>query len=120
VHIQRGNAASLANARRWATWTSAPAITALVPMRRRPARGSTGVVRAAGPGDLESIAAELERFSGRSTFARPWPVTELGHWLRGSPFDDPVNHVVVAVDGRGQVLAGFGLTPRRGRERVAG
>lgn len=36
ANIQHGNAGSLANARRWASWTSPPALTAPVPMRRRP------------------------------------------------------------------------------------
>jgi GNAT superfamily N-acetyltransferase len=110
-NIQVGNAASAANARAFATWTSPYAVTAPMPMRRRPpARPPVRLsIEAAGPGDLEEIVAGIARFSGRANFSIPWTATSLQHWLQASPFTDPVNHYLVARNRRGRILAGMGL-----------
>ena len=55
------------------------------------------------------VAAQLARSSGPITFSRPWSASDLRGWIAASPFDEPVNHVLTAVDARGRLLAGMGL-----------
>ncbi|MEH0108880.1 GNAT family N-acetyltransferase [Tersicoccus sp. MR15.9] len=110
ANIQQGNAASSANAAGWATSTSARTVVAPVPMRRRPPRGVDGVtLDEAEPGDLEAVAAGICAFSGSHNFGLDWTAERLAAWLASSPFDDPVNHCLVARTRAGDVVAGLAL-----------
>ena len=110
AYIQAGNAASLGNARRWATQVGGRRVVTPVPMRRRPPRPRPGLtVRPAEGGELAEVAARIDAFYAGHDFARRWNETLLGDWLAASPFPDPVNHCLVVADRSGRLLADLGL-----------
>ena len=110
AYIQAGNAASLGNARRWATQVGGRLVVTPVPMRRRPPRPRPGLtVRPADGGELAEIAATIDASYADHDFARRWDEERLADWLAASPFPDPVNHYLVAADRSGRLLAGLGL-----------
>lgn len=108
--VQRGNAASLAAARKWANGFTGPQITFPATMRAEPFRSSGGVtVRDASSEDLPEIAAGVTAFAAGRDFSRPWTVAALGAWLAASPFPDPVHLYRVAIDPTGRIVAGIAL-----------
>lgn len=108
--IQRGNTASLANARRWEGQAMAPVLTVPLPMRSRPPRATAGLtVRDAVPEDLPAIAVAAEAAALERDLSRVWTLDALTRWLAASPFDDPVHHYRVAVDRDGVIVAGLAL-----------
>jgi GNAT superfamily N-acetyltransferase len=110
AYIQAGNAASVGNARRWATQVGGRLVVAPVPMRQRPPRPRSGLtVRPAADTELDEIAAAIDARSASHDFARLWDATRLADWLVVSPFPDPVNHYRVVSDRSGRLLAGFGI-----------
>jgi GNAT superfamily N-acetyltransferase len=110
AYIQAGNAASLGNARRWATQIGGRLVVTPVPMRRRPPRPRPGLtVQPAADTELAEIAAAIDASYAGHDFARRWDETRLAGWLAASPFPDPVNHCLVVTDRSGRLLAGLGL-----------
>jgi GNAT superfamily N-acetyltransferase len=110
AYIQAGNAASLGNARRWATQVAGRLVVTPVPMRRRPPRPRAGLtVRPAAAAELAEVAAAIDASYAGHDFARRWDQARLAGWLAASPFPDPVNHCMVVSDQSGRLLAGLGL-----------
>ena len=110
AYIQAGNAASLANARRWATQVGGRLVVTPVPMRRRPPRPRPGLtVRPADGGELAEVAAAIDASYAGHDFARRWDEERLAGWLAASPLPDPVNHCLVVADSSGRLLGGLGL-----------
>jgi GNAT superfamily N-acetyltransferase len=112
AHIQHGNAASAANAGRWATAQLPPAVAAPVPMRRRPPTRTPGLtLREAQPGDLDAVAAGARYHSAGRNFARAWSGAALARWLAHHPpaLPKPPHHCRVALDESGRVVAGLTL-----------
>jgi len=110
ANIQSGNAASLANAARWSTGLSRPALVAPVPVAtREPVVPEGWRMGEAEPGDLEEFAAGLAAFTAGHDLARPWTADSLAAWLADSPLPEPVNHLLVARDTAGRMLAGLAL-----------
>lgn len=110
AYIQVGNAASMGNARRWATQVGGRLAVTPVPVRRRPPRPQAELtVRAAAPGELGRIAQAIGTFSRGHDFARLWDEARLAAWLATGPLPEPVNHYRVVTDRSGRLLAGLGL-----------
>lgn len=110
ANIQQGNAASLANARTWADTTVGRLLVSPAPMRRRPPRARPDLlVREAVDADLAEVAAGLAAFTAGVELARVSTVESLRSWLAVRPDGRAVNHVVVATDRAGRLLAGLGL-----------
>lgn len=108
--IQKGNTASLAAARRWATAFTPPALSVPVPMRARPPRPVAGLeIRAPRVEELAAIVARVEEATGEQNFARDWTADSLSAWLGWSPLDVPVHHYRVAVERDGSIVAGLAL-----------
>lgn len=108
--IQKGNVASLAVARRWATSFSPPALTVPVTMRGKPGRTPTGVtIRQAHAEDLPAVARGVTGFTTEQNFARIWTPDRLDAWLAWSPIAQPVRHYLVAADRNGTILAGIAI-----------
>lgn len=103
--IQRGNAPSLAAARRWATAWTGPAIALPVRMARR-APTSSLELREARAEDLAAEAVGWARSADGREFARVRTELQLREWLAATPFADPVNRCFVALDN-GTVVAGM-------------
>jgi predicted N-acetyltransferase YhbS len=110
AQLQSGNAASLANARRWATQIGGRLLVTPVPVRARPPRPAAGLtVRPAAEGELAEIAAAAGAACASHNFARRWDAARLAGWLAASPLPDPVNHYRVVTDASGRLLAGLGI-----------
>lgn len=108
--IQKGNVASLAVARRWATSFSPSALTVPVAMLRKPRRAPNGVtVCEARTEDLPAAARGVTGFTAEQNFARIWTPDRLSAWLAWSPITQPVRHYLLAADRRGTILAGLAL-----------
>lgn len=108
--IQRGNAGSMAAARRWATAFSVPAISAPVSMLARAPRPIRAVeLRALSGDELSEAAAGVTEATKEHNFARIWSSETLGRWLRWAPTGQPVHHYHVAVSPSGAVLAGLAV-----------
>lgn len=110
AEIQAGNVASVANARTWADQLVGHLVVAPVPMRSRQPRARSGVlVRGWRPDDLPEVADRLAAFAADHELSSPQDAAGLHRWLTTSPFRDPVNHYLVALDPAGRMLAGIGL-----------
>ncbi|MBB2891566.1 GNAT family N-acetyltransferase [Flexivirga oryzae] len=109
ANIQKGNAGSLAAARRWATAFTSPAVSVPVPMRRRPPGPVDGLTFRSGVDDLTQIVDGFTAFTADHDFARVFDAESLRAWLTATPVPVPVHHYRVAVDGDGAVVAGLAL-----------
>lgn len=108
ANIQRGNAASTANAGAWATSTIGPVRVAPLPMRTKPPRGSRWDIQAVSEADLDVVAARLEAHASPRQFSRRWDGSALAAWLADTPVTERVNHYLVARDA-GRIVAGAGV-----------
>lgn len=108
--IQKGNAASLAAARRWASAFVGPSSSVPVPMRPRPARLPRGLeIRPASAEQLSEVADRVTAATADCNFARIWTPSTLRQWLEWAPTGIPVHHYRLALSPSGAVLAGLAL-----------
>ncbi len=108
--IQKGNAGSLAAARRWASAFVGPSSSVPVPMRSRRVRPPRGLeIRAASPEQLPEIADRVTAATADCNFARVWTPSALRQWLEWAPTGIPVHHYRLAISPSGAVLAGLAL-----------
>ncbi len=107
--IQSGNAASLANARRWAATIVGGLRVTPVPVRHRRPRGrAEWRVRAAAESDLPAVAEALA--AGPAVALGPdHRVEVLATWLSRTVRDTASNSYYVVTDAGGRVLAGLGV-----------
>jgi GNAT superfamily N-acetyltransferase len=104
--IQHGNAASIANARRWSTQLLGPMTIGAAPIRSRARPSPDWDVGPAQPNELEPAARELNRFHIRHQLWAGTNSEALLAWMATSPLDQPIHHVWVARDRAGSLLAG--------------
>ncbi len=108
--IQKGNAGSLAAARRWASAFVGPSSSVPVPMRSRPPRPPRGLeFRAASAEQLPEIADRVTDATAACNFARIWTPSSLRQWLDWAPTGTPVHHYRLAMSPSGDVVAGLAL-----------
>lgn len=108
--IQKGNAGSLAAARRWASFFAGPSISVPVPLRSRPTRLPHGLeIRPASVEQLAEIADRVTQATADCNFARIWTPSILRQWLDWAPTGAPAHHYRLALSPSGAVLAGLAL-----------
>lgn len=108
--IQVGNAASMANARRWSQRTLGRVRVTPVPRPRRQVALPDGLtLRRADPADLPAIAEGI-RATARGLVLAPIPShDELGTWLDVRVAGRLLRDYFVAVDEGGDIVAGLGI-----------
>lgn len=107
--IQNGNVASLASARKWATQVTGRMVASTMPMRRRPPPLGNLKFREASPVELGQVAEAINSFYTERDLTRPQSASSLASWFERSRLPTPVCLYMVAVDPKGQIVAGFGI-----------
>lgn len=111
ANIQRGNAGSLANARKWATqFIDNTTVAPLATLSRPPRRRTTCDVRSAGPDDLAAFAKGANQFYADHNFYEPLSADALAAWqAQHQHGNQPSNHLLVATNQQGRLVAGMRL-----------
>ncbi|MEO8394653.1 MAG: GNAT family N-acetyltransferase [Chloroflexota bacterium] len=110
ANIQKGNAPSTANAKKWSNQIAGQVLVAPITMRTNGFRPTNGIrVRDANEDDLAQSADHLNTFYRDYNFYRPHRAETLRDWLQQTPLPTPINHYLVATDSTGRVLAGIGI-----------
>lgn len=108
--IQHGNTGSLATAQRWCQQLAGEVQGSVSRMSKKsPLLVANITVRPAESTELEAIVHHQNNFYQGYNFYSPDTPEKLSAWLGQTPFDRPFRHYLVAVDGRGNLLAGLVL-----------
>lgn len=108
--IQKGNAASLAAARKWGRLTDGQYRNSLIRTRQKPPPETAGlIIRQAKPDEYDQIAQNLNTFYRDYDLYAPQTGRDLTDWLQKTPFARPFRHYYVAVDNQNNLLAGLAV-----------
>jgi len=110
--IQQGNVGSVRTARKYMQQFFADRIM-VVPMkpRARPPRPVAGLtVREIGKDEFEQAADRMNMFYQEFNLYEPQTAGSLSGWCKATPFADPFRHYLVAVDAKGDLVAGVGVS----------
>lgn len=110
--IQGGNVGSLRTAEKWSTQRMDGRNQVVVgKMRQRPPRPMSDImVRPVQGEELEQAVDRQNRFYAEFNLYPPKSAEKLVEWLSRQPFGHVLNSYYVAVDSRGNVLAGMGVS----------
>jgi GNAT superfamily N-acetyltransferase len=110
--IQGGNVGSLRTAEKWSNQRLDGRTQVVVGrMQQKPPKPASDiVVRPAQVDELEEIADRQNRFYREFNLYPPKSTGQLAEWLARQPFGQTVNCYYVAMDPRGNLLAGMGVT----------
>ena len=108
--IQKGNAGSLAAARKWGRLIDGQYRNSLMRTRQKlPPEIAGLIIRQAKPDERGQIAQNLNTFYRGCDLYAPQTGRDLTGWLQETPFARPFRHYYVAINSQNNLLAGLAV-----------